>query len=54
MPDDYIERSVFGEEYEGVCTQSIDTNHHFSACTDAVELIRHNEDFKEKILKVQD
>ena len=54
MPDDNIESSQFEEEYEGDCLRSIDANRHFSTHTCAAELIKHDEDLQDKLLKVQE
>ena len=54
MTEDCIESSTFEEDYEGSCLRYIDVNSHFPLCTDAYELMKHNEDLQDKLGKVQD
>ena len=54
MPEGYIESSGAEEEHEGTDLRSIDATRRLSTCTDVAEIIKHNDDLKYKLLKVQE
>lgn len=52
LPEDHIENSTYEDGHH--CLRSIDARRHLSACKDAAETIKHNEDLENKLLKVQE
>ena len=54
MPEDCIESSTYEDRYEGVFLRTVDSERCLSACKYADEIIKHNEDLKKNILKVQE
>ena len=53
-PENYIENSTYEDRHDGFCLRSIDSERHLSQCKDAAEIIKHNEDLENKLLKVQE
>ena len=54
MPEDCVGSSSYENEYEGVFLRSIDSDRHLSACKDAAEIIKYDENLENKLLQVQE
>ena len=52
LPEYYIDNSTSEDGHEGVFLRSIGTERHLSACKDAAEIMKHNEDLENKLQKV--